>query len=96
MKLEVAKAIENAANEIGGLDIEVREGYSGRGMFGRQTAGIVFACQGDLLRAVALAAVRVNEDNEDAHGDEDRLSLDEFLDGLPTSQDSMGHSGIAY
>jgi len=37
MKLEHAQAIENAAESIG-LDVELYEGYSGRGMYGEKTS----------------------------------------------------------
>jgi hypothetical protein len=93
MKIEVAKALANAAAEIG-VDMDIREGYSGRGMYGKTTVGVICEDWPILLQCAALAGARVQEAE---HEDEDStLTLDEFVDGLIISHDSMGHRLIAY
>lgn len=48
MKIEVAKFLKEAS-ENAGNECEIREDYSGRGMFGRITVGVVVDSQGQLL-----------------------------------------------
>jgi hypothetical protein len=101
----IALAIVRAADTIGGLEVGVREGYSGRGMFGNGETAVTFESRSDLMRCVALAAVQVQEDetqrcdlaeDEVAPGDLG-LTLDTFLDGLDFEYDTMGRSGsVAY
>ena len=57
MKLEIAKLIEQAASDMC-LDVGLREGYSGRGMYGEETAALVGSRQ-DIIAAIASAAVDI-------------------------------------
>lgn len=48
--------------EFGG---EVREGYSGRGMYGKTTTGIVFDSEGDFFEAIGEVMECDIEDREE-------------------------------
>ncbi len=92
MKLETATAIAAAADESG-LDVQVREGYSGRGMGGKGTTALVYDSETDLRRSIAVAAVRVSEDQ----GAVDQTqTLDDFLEDLDFERDQMGRGWIVY
>lgn len=54
MKLETAQAIVQAAQE-NELNVTLREHYSGRGMFGKSTAGVVGSRE-DITAAIFLAS----------------------------------------
>jgi sugar phosphate isomerase/epimerase len=98
MKIEIAKAIVETAEELG-IEINLYENYSGRGMFGRTTAGIVYDKDGDLLQAVAKAAKVYTEITDEAreNGIELAFDVDDFIHGLKNlSSDSMGRSTIIY
>lgn len=64
MKEFVAKAIANALEEEG-TRVSIREDYSGRGMYGKTTFGVVAPDWAVLIRAVATAAVSIAENNTD-------------------------------
>lgn len=85
MKLEHAQAIVNAASDAG-LDVRLYEGYSGRGMYGKTTAGVVGSLR-DILACTAQAAI--NQDH-DGKGDDLVCAL------ATTSSDSMGRDLIVY
>lgn len=52
MEIELAETIAEALDNAG-IEAKVREEYSGRGMYGNSTAGVVFdGSLGDVLRAV--------------------------------------------
>ena len=52
MEIKLARDIVEALNERG-FDAGCRENYSGRGMYGRETAAIICECSiGDMLAAV--------------------------------------------
>jgi hypothetical protein len=101
MKIEIAEIIVNAAEEIG-LDMSLRENYSGRGMFGKTTTGIIYNSEGDLLQAVGCAAANLKQAELEApnyrdDSDTKTLTVEEFLNAIRrTSRDNMGHSGIIY
>lgn len=46
------------------VDVEVREGYSGRGMYGRKVTGLVVADVSDLI-AIGFAAAEAGIDMDD-------------------------------
>jgi hypothetical protein len=95
MKLEHAKAIVDAAFATGCGDdeISVREDYSGRGMSGKGTAGIVYGPVGVLLSAVVYLAATWAAADEDA--DSERVTA--LTDDLrKCSTDSMGRDTIIY
>jgi hypothetical protein len=83
MKIETAKAIVEAAESIGS-EASVYEDYSGRGMYGKTTAGVVLS---SMTAAIAAAAAAV------ADADEPRDMADD-LGNL--SWDSMGRDIIIY
>jgi hypothetical protein len=85
MKIETAKQIVEAAQVIG-ADVTLREGYSGRGMYGRTTAGIV-GDRTSIIKATAYAAYATGAAGHDVDG---------FIDDLDFSWDSMGRDEIAY
>lgn len=69
-----------------GNDLELREDYSGRGMYGRSTSGVV-GSMNDLLYAIGEIL---------EYGDEDEIEIvrEGCRDGVRT--DSMGLSMIIY
>jgi hypothetical protein len=82
MKLEFAELLGNV-----NYNIDVREDYSGRGMYGRTTAGVVVEDLSEFLSAVGEAI---------EYGDEDEIAMiaEELQKGVST--DSMGRSMIIY
>ena len=60
MKAEVAERIVEAGEALG-LDVELYKDYSGRGMHGEKTAGVVASIT-EFVQAVALAAVNAEAD----------------------------------
>jgi hypothetical protein len=57
MKLEHAERIVRAAEDLG-LEVELRQSYSGRGRSGRSTAGVV-GSRSSIIQSIAAAAVDV-------------------------------------
>lgn len=94
MDVKTARKIVQAGDDLG-LELNIREEYSGRGMFGKKTAGVVFDSLNDLLQSVAHAAAETAiEDFEEHDGDE---SMQDFMEGLEIKgQDNMGMSSIVY
>ncbi len=92
MKLEIAKLIVDSAEKLD-LEVKLREGYSGRGMFGKTTAGIV-GSKASITKATAYAAYRFG--SEDLPEIDEDLEIEEFLEELDFSWDSMGRDEIAY
>lgn len=68
MKLELAQAIEAEAWRAGfsGSEVEIIEDYSGRGMYGRETAALRFESVGSAL--AVMLSVEVPEDLEPPDG----------------------------
>ncbi len=83
MKLETAELI----SEYGG---ELRENYSGRGMFGKETAGVVFESERDFFHALADIIKDGVEDNSADIGE----LIPEALKRIQT--DNMGKNIIYY
>lgn len=89
MQLELAEYLVNLALETGNYDedeVNVRESYSGRGMYGRSTAGIVGLHSADIACLILQAAQDMDLTEE----------LEEFDIPSSFSQDSMGLSTIVY
>jgi hypothetical protein len=85
MKLQHARAIENAAND-GGLDVRVHEKYSGRGMYGKETAA-VSGSFGDLVSCIAQVARDFARDDE----------AEEFVVAMrDLARDNMGYDMVVY
>jgi hypothetical protein len=91
MKLEIAKAIAESAQQID-LDVRLRESYSGRCMYGTTTAGLV-GSKTNIVKAIAYTAWRFG--GEDLELPES-MDIDDFLAELDLRWDSMGYDNIAY
>jgi hypothetical protein len=79
MKQEVAEYLVDAC-QFNGIDAEIREDYSGRGMFGKTTHGVVV---NDSSMSSVLSAV-IN------YGNDDGIEVNGF------DTDSMGMGFIIY
>lgn len=91
MKLENAQRIVKAAEDMG-LDVTLREGYSGRGMYGKTTAGVI-GCHGDIIKSIAYAAAQLG--SEAARFEDDDSDAD-FIEDMDLSMDNMGLDYIFY
>lgn len=83
------ETIDDYDEEVGA---QVRDDYSGRGMYGTTCIGVVI---GDLRFLPAITAELAYIVGELAPSD-DITALTEFLWELPTETDSMGRSTIVY
>jgi hypothetical protein len=90
MQLQTAQLIAEAAAECG-YEVTARPSYSGRGMYGQATAGVV-GSQQEIVASVAVAAYRLGQgDNADASDG------DNFLEDVARLRwDNMGRDAIAY
>ena len=75
--------LDNQENGYG--ELTIYEGYSGRGMYGKETTGIVAEYQGDIIKAIVTALRNYPEQME-------CFDVREF----DFSQDSMGTETIFY
>jgi hypothetical protein len=92
MDAAIANHIIQASETIG-LDLELREDYSGRSMYGSTTHAIT-GDESDFMKAVAYAAGTIDcqDGDEDAHFD-----LDDFVDAMGSVRtDSMGRSCLIW
>ena len=89
--------------EDDGYEAEVRENYSGRGMYGRETVGIVTSAPGTMVGAAVCKAMvdlyMYDKDMSDA--DVTAEDMQDFLEDemtrmMPKSMDSMGLDKIYY
>lgn len=92
MKLETAEAIVEAG-EACGFEMSVYEDYSGRGMYGEKTAGVVYDDTNDLLIATAtvvqdLTGTKVEDEGGDPEGF--------LLEVRRFRYDNMGLQSIVY
>ena len=88
MDNRLAKILVEIVNEEGG-DCQLREGYSGRGMNGETTSGIVGTSVSEVLSSFMTSTI------------DDSDLIKDFCEGgfgIPTSfkEDSMGMSDILY
>lgn len=94
MKLETAKLLKAAANHAG-IDLEINEDYSGRGMYGRTTTAIEVESSNDIF---AILAVFVDEsfdiDHESNLVEADRYEAMEDIASIKS--DSLGRQVIFY
>ena len=63
MKLAHAKAIVEELVEFEGIPAEVRENYSGRGMYGRTTAAVSTRYSEDVFSAAVCAGIKLRRSN---------------------------------
>ena len=90
MTHELAQRIFEAGDELG-VEIQIRERYSGRHMYGETTTGIIYSDNSALLQSFSYAAAKMIEDR--GYGKE----FEEFMEAIPDLKyDSMGQSTIAY
>ncbi len=95
MKPETAARILEAAKDLG-FDFEVRQDYSGRGMLGATTTGLVVPDISQLLQAIAkasffIATTAVSTGAADSFAEHDR-----FVADLKVKTDSQGRDIIVY
>jgi hypothetical protein len=87
MELTTANFLVNAIRDQGN-EAEVREDYSGRGMLGRTTSGIVVESQSGLLTDVVAYIKKMGQENP------------QFIFDIPDMphfrEDSMGRDMILY
>lgn len=93
MKIEIAKLLAKAAETLC-LEAEVREDYSGRGMYGKQTAAIVFDQMGELMAIVAKASQYAADTTEYEDEEGNRIpDTDDLIEEVQKFRfDSMGRS----
>jgi hypothetical protein len=102
MNIELAKFLKRVCEDIGNQECEIREDYSGRGMFGKQTAGIVVDSVPMLLAdMIQWVSGNICEYKTDADENGAGLSLNEWTGGeIPDISDlrvdNMGRSTILY
>jgi hypothetical protein len=99
MKIETATLLKQAADDIG-VELELRDDYSGRCMYGATTAAIIGTTT-DIIKATAAAAgqlgIMVERADHEGGADENHAAqqaMDEFMMDLDWSRDSMGMMDI--
>lgn len=85
MQLEVAKKLVASADEVG-VELEIVEDYSGRGMFGKSTTAVRFDTVQDLF--TAFYSLGLDDGQEPDESEEINFSS--------LSIDSLGKSQIIY
>ncbi len=103
MNLQHAKLIVDAAQNSG-KELNLHEEYSGRGMCGKTTAGVVGPLM-HIVESIAVAAYELGRDEEigsrivpeDEESVEEGVSGEEFLEEMSRLKfDSMGYNSIIY
>ena len=96
MEKTVAKHIIAAA-EVIGLELELREDYSGRGMYGSETVAIVGGDR-EFRQACCYAAGTIDSQPKNQEDPEDVFDLDQFCEKMAgLRSDSMGrHDTVWY
>lgn len=90
MNKQMAKLLVASGEELG-LDMELREDYSGRGMYGSTTAAVVAGSTAEIVAAAfgaGSAAVTMEEDGKRLDFNTDDL--------LRLRQDAMGRGIVVY
>lgn len=94
MTTELAQFLKKASDHCGSQDCEVREDYSGRGMCGKTTAGVVVASVTELLLNVVQYVKETVEFAD--HGEQYAENLPEVSDMASLRTDNMGRDTILY
>lgn len=98
MKLETANAIVKAAEDAG-KEVRLTESYSGRGMFGKMTAGVI-GSHSDVMIGITHACYRAGRSAMEAELENDGTATDSAKDMLHElgrlRQDNMGYDIILY
>jgi hypothetical protein len=96
MTIEFAKFLADATNHCGSQDVDVRENYSGRAMYGSETAAVVV----DNVSLLLPDVVQYIKETAEAMTDSDAKT---FIEGLPDCSemgqlrtDSMGRGVVIY
>ena len=84
----------DALNQAGLDDDALYEGYSGRGMYGHETWGVVTSSRDQLKVFAALAAFAAHADDDEADAYDIAEVASELADAA--SFDSMGYDQIMY
>jgi hypothetical protein len=90
LTVERARALADEASDLIGGEVDVRENYSGRGMYGRETIAFTF----DDFRAVLALGFAAGVAFERAEGRGEDADFD--FDDLPSAMDSMGRGRVIY
>jgi len=88
MQLEVAKKLVASADEVG-VELEVLEDYSGRGMFGKSTTAVEFNTVQDLFAAFYSLGMDDGQESEES-GESEEINFSSLR------IDSLGKSQIIY
>ncbi len=94
MELRIAEKVVEFLQD-NGYEAEVREDYSGRGMFGKTTVGIETNAPGTLIGWLVAKSI-IDENYGDAEAGVDALDDFNFRRDLPMRWDSMGLAMIYY
>ncbi len=98
MRPETAKVIIEAAKEMG-KEVTLRDDYSGRGMYGKQTAAVI-GRQNDIIVCIARAGVVLGAHEEARENNADQeenqfIDSDDFLEDIEKLRwDNMGRDDI--
>jgi hypothetical protein len=102
MNIDLAKFINGAFVHAGNEGCDLREEYSGRGMFGRTTPALVVDNPGEVL-PVCLGYVKDRLEEIVEGFANDRTALKTYVEALPDfaemgalRTDSMGHKTVLY
>lgn len=99
MNIELARLLKNICEDVGNQECEIREEYSGRGMMGRTTAGIVIdsvpLLVADILQWVSGNIGRREDENQKGCGFHEWLGP-EIPDMTDLRVDNMGRQTILY
>ena len=89
MDQEIAEAIVEQAKDAG-YEVSLYEGYSGRGMYGKETTAIKYESEGELLECIVLAAIDI-----EAGVTSFQCNLQDFLKELRAMRrDNLGRSTL--
>lgn len=103
MNIDTAKFINGAFAHAGNEGCDIREEYSGRGMFGKTTPALVVDNPGDVL-PICLGYIKDRlEEIVDLGGDDAMIALRSYVQALPDfaemaslRTDSMGLRTVVY
>lgn len=99
MRLAAAQLVAEAAKDLG-VEVTVYEDYSGRGMCGDKTTGLVYDSEGDFLQSIILASMNLKEIEDTLSEGEQTptgITSEDFLcEFHAVRKDNMGLGVIAY
>jgi hypothetical protein len=92
LSVEQARRLAEDASDFLQEEVEVREDYSGRGMYGREVVAFVSEASAASVGVALGFAAGVAFERAEARGDD----ADFDFDDLPTRVDSMGRGTVIY